>query len=229
MAFGRVGGIVRKRRKVTHRHKANSRFSVNISIPQLDSKFKKKGITMFYSLRAAVLLLMILAISGCSTPLSAQRGDAVKLDAPSDANMGMIVGRLDDTSSENKITYITIWDQKARARRGYEGIPVRMFPDGSFVAVNVVPGHYFVAELASGDHVAAITDMSVLQLLEVKPGKAAYWGTYKVEFKKGSQTFGIPSRANMTKLDDHEKRKVFAEVLHAAKGSGWEKVVKASM
>ncbi len=151
------------------------------------------------------------------------------LSAPADAKMGMIVGRLDDAGSGDKITYLTIWDTKARFRRGYVGLPVRMFPDGTFVAENVEPGQYFVAALASDDHVASITDMSVLQPIEVRPGKAAYWGTYKVVFKKGSRTFGIPSTVDLSKSGEHEKGKVFAEVLQAAKGTGWEKATRSGM
>lgn len=151
------------------------------------------------------------------------------LSAPSDAKMGMIVGRLDDAGSGDKITYLTIWDTKARFRHGYEGLPVRMFPDGTFVAENVEPGQYFVAAVASDEHVASIMDMSVLHPIEVKPGKAAYWGSYKAQFKKGSRTFGIPSSVNLTKSGEQDRTKVFAEVLQAAKGTAWEKVARSGM
>ncbi len=88
------------------------------------------------------------------------------------------------------------------------GLPVHMFPDGTFVAENVEPGKYIIAALSSVPHVATISSD---QPLVVEPGKAAYWGAYKVDFKTGSRTFGIPSTVNLTKTGD-QKAKVFAEV-----------------
>ena len=183
---------------------------------------------MFYSQRVLVSLFIFFVLAGCSS-LDAGRGNPVQLDAPTDAKMGIILGRVDDAGSENKITYVTIWEQKAKLRSGNQGIPVRMFADGTFVAVNVPPGNYYIPTLTSDGQGAAIMDTSLLQAFEVKPGKAAYWGTYKVEFKKGSATFGIPSFVKLTKSDGKEKKKVFTQVLQAAKGSGWEKAVKAGM
>lgn len=179
---------------------------------------------MLYRLRAVIPMIMVLVLSACASA-SAGRGEAVKLSESTSTKMGMIVGRLDDAASTDKITYLTIWDTKPRMRRGFMGLPVHMFPDGTFVAENVEPGEYIVAALSSGPHLATI---SSVKPVVVEPGKAAYWGAYKVDFKSGSRTFGIPSSVTLTNAGD-QKAKVFAEVLHAAKGTKWERVTRSGM
>ena len=182
---------------------------------------------MLFSQRSLVCFLLFL-LTGCAT-LDAGRGKSVELDAPIDAKMGMIVGRVDDSKSGNKITYVTIWEQKTKMRAGYKGIPVRMFDDGTFVAVNVPPGSYYIPILVSDGNGASIMDMAILQPFEVKPGKVTYWGSYKVVFKKGSATFGLPSFVNLTKSGDTDRKMAFTQVLQAAKGTRWEKIVSAGM
>jgi len=179
---------------------------------------------MLYRLRVVIPLIMVFVLSACASA-SAGRGDEVKLSEPTSAKMGMIIGRLDDAASSDKITYLTIWDAKPRMRHGYMGLPVHLFPDGTFVAENVEPGKYIVVALSSGPHMATVSSE---QPLVVEPGKAAYWGAYKVDFKSGSRTFGIPSSVTLTKAED-QKAKVFAVVLNAAKGTMWERVTRSGM
>lgn len=175
----------------------------------------------------AIIVMFFLAV-GCAT-LDAGRGKPVTLAPPSGKDMGMIVGRIDDSESKHKVTYITIWDLKTRARGGNEGIPVRMFPDGTFVAVNVKPGKYFIPMLTSKKTVAGIIGGEPYKPFEVKAGKVTYWGSYKTIFKKGSNLLGIPPRVSLKASGKKEKKKVFAQILKAAKGSRWEKIVKRSM
>ncbi len=72
------------------------------------------------------------------------------------------------------------------------GLPVHMFPDGTFVAENVEPGKYIIAALSSVPHVATISSD---QPLVVEPGKAAYWGAYKVISKQAAVRSAFPPQS----------------------------------
>jgi len=134
----------------------------------------------------------------------------------------MIVGFIDDTNSEGKISYVTIWDTQPRARTGSKGLPIRMLEDGTFVAENVPPGQYFVPRLASKKWVASITNRDVLQPFEVRAGQVRYWGAYAVDFKDGSDMLRMPARVTVSTSTRMNKRQVLQKVLSVARGSGWE-------
>lgn len=182
---------------------------------------------MRYVKNGLILFVMAIMFAGCVT-MDAGRGKPVTLAAPVDKNMGMIVGRVDDRESKHKITYVTIWEIKTKARGGNKGLPVRMFPDGTFVAVNLKPGRYFIPLLTSEDEWAGVLG-EPYKALEVKPGKVTYWGSYKAIYKRGIPFLGILPRVKLTKNGKQERKKVFETVLKSAKGTPWEKVIKKSM
>lgn len=185
-------------------------------------------------MKAALALLLLMVLAGCSSTITKPDPGAWKLPKKEEASSGMIVGRLDMPGNKKEnpegltllLGDVWLYDLSKTIRMGPDLEDPDIMANNYFVFTNVKPGKYKLVSFFAGVRHGLYGEDGYT--VDVKPGQIKFIGSYDYLEHKPTlwQTLRKTGTYGLRKAEHPTELEMFQWLERIGGGSGWEPAIR---